>query len=670
MMLRRLALALALGLATPQTARAWDPSTTHLGMIDRAVQASALHLRWMAASELQRGLFTPLRVDPARLKPSERRFLSEALGRSHSGAGVQPLGGPGACPGPKAPPTTQLYCVQGDVWEMPAVQWIHLGAVAELVPSARAVHHFVDRRDPAALAFDDPQQRPLLLRARQYRSNGSSLAGYVTGTSFAGTGPSAIAWLADAADPLAPPATFRHLELASTLADPRARDHHLAMALVGVGALLHVLQDMSVPAHARGDVTAFFSALSDAAGDRGLPFNELARLSFRRHDLPSAAGLGARGSALTPGLREHFLGHAAAGDDPGYEGLAVFTGRRFLSERTVPPAQHLDHGLGPAEAAARLLAGADLDPGELEGAQLSPWPGVRGYLKTSTGRPLAAFDTDAEGRIRCYIDEAVYREQFAQLIPRAIDATRSLIDWVWPAWPELHYDAAAGRLDLAAAADLQNPEVLVFTQDPEGVRTIRQKVRLTPGVRGRVAGLPQASADLRVVVVLRATRKTGEPLVLEHVLGAESKVFPVVPAPAPPAPPELPLTPAEPTDPAAEPPSEPAPDAPPAEPADAAAPIEPDPKTSPSAPAKPTRKTRPPQANPDAAGSPGATASKPAEKPAAKPASAASKPTGPAEKPAAPAPKTSSSKPSEPAKPGATKPTDSKSAKPPGAARP
>lgn len=536
-------LALTLGLAitaAPRPATAWDPATTHLGMIDRAALESALHLRWMAGSELQRGLFTPLRVDPERLSPSERRFLGAAVRQAPSGAGVSPLGGPGACPGPKAPPATQLFCVQGDLWEMPALHWLHFGAVAELVPSAREVHHFVDREDPASLSFTDPQQRPLVLRSRQFRHNGAPLAGYVTGASFAGTGPSAIAWLADDRDPLAPPRTFAHLELASTHPDPRARDHHLAMAMIGLGALLHVLQDMSVPAHARGDVTAFFTPITDIPGDRGLPFNELARLSFGRHALPGRLAGEAiaeqRGVALATGLRGHFLG------DPDYEGLAVFTGRRFLSEHSVPEPRFLEPEQSPTEAAALLLADADLDPTEIAGATLSPWPAPRGYVKTVTGRPLAAFDTDELGRVRTFIDEAVYREQFSQLAPRAVAATRSLIDWMWPSWPELLYDAAGGTVDLAIAADLKDPEILVFTQTAEGERTITAKVRLKPGIRNRVGNLPKLSEDQRRVVVLRAKRSTGEPLVLEQVLGAESKTFPVVPPPyvAPVKPPPLP----------------------------------------------------------------------------------------------------------------------------------
>ena len=634
-----LTLGLAITAAAPRPAAAWDPATTHLGMVDRATLESALHLRWMASSELQRGLFTPLRIDPARLSPSERRFLGAAVRQAPSGAGVSPLGGPGACPGPKAPPSTQLFCVQGDLWEMPALHWLHFGVIAELVPSAREVHHFVDREDPASLSFTDPQQRPLVLRSRQFRHNGAPLAGYVTGASFAGTGPSAIAWLADDRDPLAPSRTFAHLELASTHPDPRARDHHLAMAMIGLGALLHVLQDMSVPAHARGDVTAFFAPITDIPGDRGLPFNELARLSFGRHALPGRQAsepiAEQRGVALATSLRGHFLG------DPSYEGLAVFTGRRFLSEHSLPEPRFLEPEQSPAEAAALLLTGADLDATEITGATLSPWPAPRGYVKTITGRPLAAFDTDDLGRVRTFIDEAVYREQFSQLAPRAIAATRSLIDWMWPSWPELLYDAAGGTLDLAIAAELQEPEMLVFTQTAEGERTITAKVRLKPGIRNRVGGLPKLSEDQRRVVVLRAKRSTGEPLILEQVLGAESKTFPVVPPPyvAPVKPPPLP----EP-----EPEPEPAPESE----AELLAPVETE-ATEPEAPFTLEKPKRQQLVRPDASGEDASEPSEPATKPASKPAAKpASKPAEPASKPAEPA-----SKPAEPAsKPVAPKP--------------
>lgn len=592
-----LAALLALPAAAPRTAAAWDARETHLGMLDRALVESALHLRWMAASELQRGLFTPLRVDPARLTPAERRMLSAALQRG----GLEALGGPGACPGLGAPLETRRYCVDGDVWELTAVQWLQLGVLAELVPSARAVHHFVDRQDPLRPDFRDPQAHPALVRLRQVRHNGAATASLAARTGFSGQGPSVVSWLGDGEDPLAPPRMWVHLELASTLPDPLARGHHLALALVGLGALLHVAQDLAVPAHARGDVTGFFSPLSPNPGDRGLPFSELARLAFGRTALPgkreAAAIAETRGVSLAPSLAEHLFGGAAPSAAPGalvlppgtgYEGLAIFTARRFLSEASVPAPRHLDDTLTAEDAAAALLQGSHLDPAETQGARLSPWPAPRGYLHSGAGRPLAAFDTDDDGRIRPYIDEAVYREQFVHLAPRAVEVTRSLLDWVWPAWPELTYDFAAGTLDFEVPAGLQGV-ILVLRQDASGTRTIARKVTLRPGERNRVPGLPTQLGDgERTVVVLRGQRPTGEPLMLEHVLGSETKTYPLVPAPYVAPAPELEPEPEPTPEPAAEPAPEPTPE-PVAEPTPPNKPG----KTGPKGQATPTEKPGP-----------------------------------------------------------------------------
>jgi len=682
--LRRAGLAAALVFALPPApAAAWDARATHLGMVDRALVESALHLRWMAQSELQRGLFTPLRVDPRRLSAAERRMLTAAL--QHGG--LEALGGPGACPGLGAPLETQKYCVAGDVWELPALQWLQVGVLAELVPSARAVHHFVDRDDPLKPTFADPQPRPGLIRLRQVRHNGGSTAALATQTGFSGQGPSVISFLRDEADPLAPPQMWRHLELASTLPDPQGRAHHLALALVGLGALLHVVQDLAVPAHARGDVSGFFSPLSPSPGDRGLPFAELARLAFGRSALPGRPGqheiASARGIPVAGSLAEHLFGGAPASKDPGalampegtgYEGLAVFTARRFMSEASVPAPRHLDEGLTPEAAAAELLQASRLDLVELQGARLHPWPAARGYIQSGTGRPLAAFDTDDDGRVRPYVDEAVYREQFVHLAPRAIEVTRSLLDWIWPTWPELSFDATAGNLDFVVPPGLVDAVVLVLRQDAAGARTIVRKVTLRPGERNRVAGIPTGLGEgERAVVVLRARRPTGEPLLLEHVLGSESKTFPVVPAPYVAPEPEVPAEelaeePVEPveTEPVSEPELEPlAPNTSPkgqptgkAQPAAGKAKGQPAAGTEPTSPkgqpaAKPGSEPTSPKGQPTA--KPGTEPTSPKGQPAARPGT---EPTSPKGQPAKPGSEPTSPKGQPPAKPGSepTKP--------------
>lgn len=526
------------GVASPRTAAAWDPSQTHLGIVDTGLRRSALHLRWMAASELTRGVFTPLRVDPQRLTPSERRFLQAAILRASDATGSRPLGGPGSCPGDEAPAVSQRYCIDNEHWQMSAMAWIELGVLAELSPSAREVHHFIDPKDPSADSWSDPELPRWLLRLRLARRNGAPLAGSVNRTNFDGHGPSAIAWLKDSSDVIAPPRLYAHLERAYLEGDAAARAHHLAMALVCVGALLHVAQDLSVPAHARGDAGAFLGALSSAPGDRGLPLQELARVRYGRSDLPISDDpqmIGeARGKLLAGSLAGHLVGAPGQTNEDRDEGLGVFTAGRFFSESSVPSPAYIEPETGPEEAAAALIGETRIDPIEAKGARLSPWPAESGYLLTATGRPLAAFDTDDEGRIRPYIDNAVADNQMQVLLPKATATTRSLLDFLFPGWPAINYDAKGRTINFVLDASIVEPELLLVHQDGAGVRTTRRKVKLLPGEDNQVRDLPQTAEAERIVLVLRGRYAGGDPLLWELTLpgGAEvQETIPAVPAP-------------------------------------------------------------------------------------------------------------------------------------------
>ena len=517
-MKRLSAIVLGLVLAgSASSARAWDPSTTHQALLESAVTRSALHLRWMDASGLERGLFTPLRLDPDRLTPEQLRLLQLAIASAHADSGALPLGGPGACPPASAPPETQLFCVQGDLWEHSALGWIRLGMLAEVTPSARHIHHFLDREQLDAGQWADSELPAVVLRTRQARSNGEPRAGIATGTNFDGKAPTALTWLEDPTDPLAPKATYQHLERASVAPSKAERDHELALALIGIGALLHVTQDLSVPAHARGDASAFFAPLSPAAGDRGLPFQEFVRMEYGRSDLPGIA----RGIQTDPEgvpLAETLIGHLLG--EGSYDGLASLAGRRFFSESSVPAPMFLDATLSPSEAATKLL-GDDhqLAPEEVEGAVLSPWPSEQGYLLNPSGRALLAFDTDLDGRIRPYLDETCYRDGAAILLPEAARVTTSLLDLLWPAWPLTRRNGDVLTLTIP---DWASAELTVMIEDAAGERRIVKQVALPPAADARVelgiAELGELTGGERVLLLLQAERKQGPPVVLEQLL--------------------------------------------------------------------------------------------------------------------------------------------------------
>ena len=505
-------------LLAPKPAAAWDPSTTHQALLEAAITRSALHLRWMDASGLERGVFSPVRLDPARLSPAQLRLLRQAIAGAHADSGALPLGGPGACPSASAPAETQLFCVEQDLWEHSALGWVRLGMLAEVTPTARHIHHFLDRAQLDAARWSDEELPGSLLRTRQARSNGEPRAGIATRTNFDGAAPSALSWLEDPADPLAPPQTFAHLAAASLATSEAERQHELALALLGVGALLHVVQDLSVPAHARGDASAFFAPLSPAAGDRGLPLQEFVRVEYGRAELPGVGRPATAGAPTGEPLAATLIGHLLGDPDRGYEGLAQLAARRYLSESSVPAPAYLDTSLSPIEAATVLLGDApELDPVEIDGAVLSPWPAERGYLLTPTGRALAAFDTDLDGRIRPYLDETCYRDAAANLLPAARDATRSILDLLWPAWPATRKTGAG--ISVTVPAEWTGATLTVLIEAGDGERRPLSEQALASDAATEVAvDVTGLAADERVYLVLQAERVGDLPVILEQRL--------------------------------------------------------------------------------------------------------------------------------------------------------
>lgn len=515
---RAAVLALALGLAWPSGARAWDPSTTHLAMLERAALDSAMHLHWMEASLLQRGLFSPLRLDPERLSPAERRTVLLALRQAHAASGAEVLGGPGACPGASAPEATRERCVEGDVWETTALGWLSLGVVVETVPAERLLHHFVDRNDPAAGRWTDDDLPRGVLRGKHARAGGA-VAARINGSAFEGSGRSALAWMASAEDPWAPSALARHLRKASLGSTRAERDHHLAMALLCTGALLHVVQDLSVPAHARGDVSAMFLPLSEHRGDRGLPLQEIARdvlgrgLPLPLPLQPRPAEDARRGMPLAPTLAGHVLGH---GDHPG---LVAEAGGRYFSESSLPSPRRVDAGLDPEAAAAVVLEGAVLDASERAGARLSGWPADRGYLVGGSGQPLAAYYVDEDQAVRLWLDRRVYRTQMQQLIPLGVEAGRSVLDLVYAAWPAMTVDRQARSVVLEPGVTWKQATLTVLVENGSGQREARSAVALKGEAAHRVVDAwPEGLAEgSRVVLVLENPEGT-LPAVVETVI--------------------------------------------------------------------------------------------------------------------------------------------------------
>ena len=512
-----------------RTARAWDPATTHLGLTDRAALRAAIHGRWMEASGGTLGLFSPLRVDPARLAPAVRRLLLRAVEAAPEDAGARPRGGPGACPAPPAPPGTRDRCVEGDLWEASALGWLRLGVVAEAVPTERLLGHFFDPADWAARRWQDPHVPAAVARARHTRANGATIASFVTRSTAGRGGPTALAHLSDPKNPLGTAALARHLAALARAETPEDREHHLALALLCAGAIAHVVQDATVPAHARADLAAFFAPLSQVPGDRGLALAAYTALLYGRTDLPDPVALAPRdadagappevrrlGAALDRGLEALLVGTAKA------PGLARFAASRFLSEAPASSPRRL-RATDPVAAAAELLDGLHLAPEVTRGAVLDRWPAAdRGYLRTRTGRALAAWRRTADGRVALYGTRLVYRDQAGHLLPLAEAATRALLEAVFAAPPTVRWDGR--RLTVTGPGVVEGQTVVVAADGKDGRRRTLATATVGPG--GAVTLRPSKRPD-RVVV---SGFHNGIPRYAEVRLAAAPNTTPPAPA--------------------------------------------------------------------------------------------------------------------------------------------
>ncbi len=500
----------------PAQARAWDPARTHGGITDEAVRDGEVHARWMENTAARMGWFTALRVDPAQLDAATRRALVVAMRLAHADVGAVAPGGPGACPPQPAPSETLQRCVDGELWETTALGWLRLGLALEATPRARLLHHFASLEDPAAPRWRAHGRSRGTWR-RMERQAGGSLAARVGRSGFAGEGPTALAWLADTDDPWAPAGLQAQLQQASLAATPAQREQAMALAMVATGALLHVIQDLSMPAFARGDLLGTRMPLSEDRRDRGSPLSEYARITFGRA-MPQPLPSSGREPEPATDLRSLLLGDATG------EGVIEFAAGHFLSDGSLPAPRRLDDGLTPAAAAAALLADLRLDPAEVRDAELAPWPASTGYLRTKAGRALLAFRRDDDGTVHPYLDRRILREHALVLLPRAVQASIATLELLWPAWPRADWDRDADVYELEPLPAVANPELLVLVETADGRRSVARRVALLPG-RSRIRDITPARMPegAHVVLVLRGTRGDGLGVLLERRLDAHAR---------------------------------------------------------------------------------------------------------------------------------------------------
>lgn len=459
--LRRIlcASAIAVGMVVaPEPLRAWDVASTHLQLSESAILDSSAHRMWMDASGMRIGLFSRLRLRPESLNAMQLFELDQAISRSPDRAQARPRGGEPQCP-PKSEKASAQACARRRAWSQDALAWLRLGVLT----AARSPHLLAEH---IALPLPGlPTTTPQWFLRTQQRHNHAPLAGRLAGQgAIRRNGPSALfassrGW------------SLRNLSAsmaASALAPtPLNREEALAQSMILWGIALHAVQDQTLPANARGELEGFFEQLSPHRLDQGSWLAEWSKRQRSRADIEKIT----KNAEMPALLAEIQSWPEALSRQAARPSIPRWVSHHFISPALFPQPRTLDLTLDPQQAANELLAGVELHlrSAERDGLMLDPWPARAGYLRTASGRVLAAYQRDSKGALRLFEDEAVLAENAEQLLGLAAASSVFLLNRAWQAPPEGVSDPTQSK---RWRQGWTSPRVVMLQENPKGMREI------------------------------------------------------------------------------------------------------------------------------------------------------------------------------------------------------
>ena len=201
-------------------------------------------------------------------------------------------------------------------------------------------------------------------------------------------------------------------------------------------------------------------------------------------------------TAATPKQRPTVMAFITASDG---QGLADRTQRRFFSDGSLPDDAIVDRGTTPAEVLVDARGSLPYAYPRLPRLELKAM-GRRHYAYTHDKRRLLAYER-VPGRVRFFMDEAVYADTARALLPEIAGYGAGLINHLFRAEIRIDTGTAGAALVSVAGArgGVRKGEVRVFAEDANGARKALTTVQAgTAGVRITVpAGTKKIAAVLR-----------------------------------------------------------------------------------------------------------------------------------------------------------------------------
>lgn len=472
-------------------ALAWDVATTHLDLSEAALLSSNAHRAWMDLTGMRTGLFSQLSVPLDLLSPIERWELDQAIQKSPGRAMARPTGGEPLCR-PDEKDKARAQCLEHRPWVQGAMAWMRLGVIV----AARSPHLLAGHM-ALPMPGEDTQQ-PAWFRSAQRRHNHAPLPMTITGAApVLENGPKALlakrhGW------------SLRNLSaqmVASVIASsPKARELAMAKSMVLWGVALHLLQNQTLPAIARGELAGLFEPLSRRPADKGSALAQWARAHKSRADFDALA----KDANLPELLEDPQSWDAAFLRNAKVPSLVRWVARHFISPAVFPKQKRIAWDADPQQAVNELFAGQDLHlrAVEREGLTLKGWPAAAGYLTTASGRALAAYQRNEDGEVHLYEDEAVMAENAEQLLGLAMASSKQLLNRAFTLPPDGVSDPSQSK---TWRKDWTQPQALMLREDAQGTRHIVARWQTLPSDTEILAQQKAASADgMPIFVVYEA----------------------------------------------------------------------------------------------------------------------------------------------------------------------
>ena len=469
-------------LALPLPVSAFEPTPTPPGLTARAAAQSSLHRFLTEDYAAPLGLFEDLQLRPGESSRRRTGILTRDLRRLDLSGGYRFEDGRG----------------------LPALAWSMAGSVLAQRPASLGQHHFYCPTNGRGLEERGRLLDPLLSFMALVEGS-DTVREFFTGTGFALSGQPAAVWINAEDNALSVSDFYESLARSVAEKTPDARRHHLALAMLALGGVLHVLQDMASPTHVRNDFRAgHLERLGSSSFNRGSAFERHVATRYGRLGIPRY-----RGPTIThPTIRHYFT-------NKSWTGLADITAVSHFSPGTLPPETLVLPETDARELGQRLSRRLPFEKPKLGPLDLKCARSLRRCHVTGPHGPLAAYRIDGQRRLRFFLDRESHAAAARHLLPLAVGYSAGLIDHLLRARVALER-VGGGVVLKNLGAPIKKATAEVFVEDSQGRRSRLRALEIALPARAgaRLATLPSAprSDAVAMVVLVRGRGPEGDPL--------------------------------------------------------------------------------------------------------------------------------------------------------------